>query len=115
MVLRHTSNCRFRGTTRPRKPKDDNKVTTGDAKPSCYRSLTDAFSLVNKMSWQDVNTKIYGVEGLTAADFWDNYEPAYDVKVTAVALNATTTTDVLTATARATPRSLQRAKASMSP
>ncbi len=79
-------------------PKDDNKVTIGDAKSVLYRSLTDAFSLVNKMSWQDVNTKIYGVEGLTAADFWDNYEPAYDVKVTAVALNATTTTDVLTAT-----------------
>lgn len=79
-------------------PKDVNKVTIADEKTAKYRSLKDAYSQISKMTWKDVNTKIYGVEGLTAADFWDNYEREYDVKVTAVALNATTTTDVLTAT-----------------
>jgi hypothetical protein len=79
-------------------PKDEHNVTIDKEKTVLYRDLASAYTSVSKMTWEKVNTDIYGVEGLTAEDFWDNYEAGYDVKVTAIKLQETTATEVLSAT-----------------
>ena len=59
-----------------------------------YYTLTGAFTEVGAMSWQEINTKIYGATGLTAKSFWDNYGgPAntYNVKVEAEGTAGTVT------------------------
>lgn len=64
--------------------KDDNEVTIAPDKSLNYRALTATATTAGEMTWQKVNTDIYGVEGLTATNFWENYEPAYSVKITSI-------------------------------
>ena len=59
-----------------------------------YYTLTGAFTEVGAMSWQEINTKIYGATGLTAASFWNYYGGSantYNVKVEAEGTAGTVT------------------------
>ena len=59
-----------------------------------YYTLTGAYTEVGAMSWQEINTKIYGATGLTAASFWNYYGGSantYNVKVEAEGTAGTVT------------------------
>ena len=43
-------------------PKDEHNVTIDKEKTVLYRDLASAYTSVSKMTWEKVNTDIYGVE-----------------------------------------------------
>ena len=63
------------------------KAEISGVKEKDYYTLNTAYDTqVGVMSWQDVNTKIYGKTGLTATSFWKFYggeDDTYDVKIEA--------------------------------
>ncbi len=54
----------------PDQPDKDNKLIPMGSKEYNYSQLTDNMMMVDQMPWTDVNTKIYGAEGLTSQNFW---------------------------------------------
>lgn len=68
--------------------KDDNNVQIAEDAYKNYRELTantttDAINAVAKMSYEDINNKLYGAEGLTSTTFWNAYNKTYNVLLTA--------------------------------
>ncbi|MDE6543168.1 MAG: DUF4988 domain-containing protein [Muribaculaceae bacterium] len=61
----------------------DTEVTI-PTKSLIYNDLSEKFTTVGSLSWQDVNKYFYGDNGLTAESFWKNYDK--NVKVVATAL-----------------------------
>ena len=55
-----------------------------------FTSVSSTPTLVAQMNWQDVNNKIYGSEGLTADNFWDNYKHEYNVTISVNNLKSST-------------------------
>ena len=59
-----------------------------------YYTLSGAYTEVGAMSWEEINTKIYGKTGLTAASFWNYYggdNDTYNIKVEVEGISGTVT------------------------
>ena len=59
-----------------------------------YSTLSGAYTEVGAMSWEEINTKIYGKTGLTAASFWNYYggdNDTYNIKVEVEGISGTVT------------------------
>ena len=71
--------------------KDDNNVQIAADAEKLYRALTadmkDAVNTVAKMSYEDINNKLYGAEGLTSTNFWNAYNKTYNVLLTVTDVN----------------------------
>ena len=59
-----------------------------------YYTLSGAYTEVGAMSWEEINTKIYGQTHLTAVSFWDYYggdNDTYNIKVEVEGISGTVT------------------------
>lgn len=67
--------------TTPGQPNPDKEtltITLPDNSFS-YQRLTSERDQIGQMTWQDVNNMVYGSQGLTVDNFWDNYKHDYTV------------------------------------
>ena len=64
-----------------RDPISIHNIELGAAKNFEYHALGATDTEVANMAWSRINNEIYGVEGLTATNFWNYYAANYEVKV----------------------------------
>lgn len=63
----------------PKEPMPDNTVTIDDANAFDYRKLTAAYTEVGYMTWERVNSELYGSVAMNAVSFWEKYGGQSDV------------------------------------
>lgn len=76
----------------PMDPMPDNIVSIDDAASFDYRKLTAQWTELGHMTWERVNSDLYGAEKLNAISFWEKYGGVNDVYYVTVVENNTKTT-----------------------
>ena len=76
----------------PMDPMPDNFVAIDDDASFDYRKLTAQWTELGHMTWERVNSELYGAEKLNAISFWEKYGGVNDVYYVTVVENNTKTT-----------------------